>query len=104
MRLRLVRLLTLFLAVFSIAYFSVLGIYQIRGTESASERSQPEYQYILREYQGMLAAFTLDESEPFQVFPLFTDSLPEEDIRKLQEGIYAEDTAALQILIAEYTS
>ncbi len=60
--------------------------------------------YYLGEYDGKLAAFTTESDEPLQVFDVYLSSLPEDDIEKIREGVYAKDEQDLQRLIEDFTS
>jgi len=66
--------------------------------------SQPAFLYYLRDFEGMLAVFMADSTEPFQIYEIFTDSLPPEDSQRLRFGIGARDELELQRLIEDYTS
>ncbi len=62
------------------------------------------YFYTMRDYQGQIAVFAGNDEMPLEVFPIFTESLPEADIAKIRSGIKANSAAELQRLIEDYTS
>lgn len=47
--------------------------------------------YILGEYQGKLAVYRRDESEPFMVFQVYLHNLPEQDQEILAQGLEVRD-------------
>lgn len=59
--------------------------------------------YTLRDYGGRIAVFKYGDDEPDEVFDIFTSSLPEGEIERLQKGITVEGEKALQRLIEDYT-
>lgn len=59
--------------------------------------------YTLRDYGGRIAVFKYGEDKPDEVFDIFTSSLPESEVKRLQNGITVEGEKALQRLIEDYT-
>lgn len=68
--------------------------------ESSADTAE---KYTLRDYGGRIAVFSSDKDEPDEVFDIFTSSLPESEIERLQKGITVEGEKALQRLIEDYT-
>lgn len=65
---------------------------------------QPEYLYILREYEGRLAVFAPGEDAPSAVFERFVHHLPAFDQIQLREGVRVYSQAELLERIEDYTS
>lgn len=66
-------------------------------------RADSAEKYTLRDYGGRIAVFRYGEDEPDEVFDIFTSSLPDGEIERLQTGITVEGEEALQRLIEDYT-
>ena len=61
-------------------------------------------QYIIKGYEGKLAVFIGDKSEPEILFDVYLHHLPDVDRLKLQEGIRVDDYQELLRLLEDYTS
>lgn len=70
---------------------------------SAESVTQQEY-YILKDYCGKIAVFKGDSSTPEQIYDIFTNTLPEQDITMLTHGIEVKSENELTELINDYTS
>ena len=70
------------------------------GTINITER---ETRYILKDYNGRIALFKEKEIKPLTVYNIFTNSLPEADIKMLKNGITVKENE-LERLLEEYTS
>lgn len=70
------------------------------------ETSQPieEYQFILKEYNGKLAVFKKDSTEPEIIFDVLIDSLPEIDILQLKQGLKIKNHQELNERIEDFIS
>lgn len=64
----------------------------------------PPGAYLLTEYEGKLAVMRPGAEEPERVYDVYIRTLPEYDRRRLEEGIWAADEAALQSLLQDYLS
>jgi hypothetical protein len=60
--------------------------------------------YVLREYDGRIAVFTVGNNFPEIVFEVSVDSLPVFDQYALARGVFAENVIELNRLIEDYTS
>lgn len=60
--------------------------------------------YVLKEYKGRLAIFKDNSDIPFEVFDIFTSSLPQSDRELLKNGISAKSETELSKLVSDYTS
>jgi len=76
---------------------------------SANENPQPqlmssEHRYLLREYDGELAVFRENETEPWKLYSVAVNSLPESDRILLRNGIPVSGEEELRRLLEDYTS
>ena len=62
------------------------------------------YEYLLKEYEGRLAVYKKNSTEPDMVFDLLIKMLPEYDRSMLQRGIYMETYEDAQRMVEDYTS
>ncbi|MBQ7108024.1 MAG: hypothetical protein IJN95_02925 [Clostridia bacterium] len=58
--------------------------------------------YYLGEYNGYLAIFRSQESEPLQILDVRLDSLPERDISRIKSGIYSNDLGEIISVVEDY--
>ena len=67
------------------------------------EESTEENVYVVKDYKGMIAIFYNDNQIPIQIFNIYTDTLPEEDAKKIKAGIKLT-SKELESFISDYTS
>lgn len=67
------------------------------------EESTEENVYVVKDYKGMIAIFYNDNQIPIQIFNIYTDTLPEEDAKKIKSGIKLT-SKELESFISDYTS
>lgn len=60
--------------------------------------------YYLKEYDGRLAIFQLNEDTPLHVFNVSISTMSEYDQAELHKGIFAQDIDELRLLVEDYTS
>ena len=60
--------------------------------------------FLLGSHKGYLALWKEDSPEPFQIFPVKTESLPEADQDRLSTGIYARSDLELSSLLEDFLS
>lgn len=61
-------------------------------------------QRTLREWEGQLALFEGDDTEPVEVYDVTVATLPEEEQQRLRGGIVIEGEEMLASLLDNYTS
>lgn len=66
--------------------------------------TQQEIKYMLKEFNGMLALYENESSQPKEIFNISISSFPEEDIKKLKKGIIINEADELYRLLEDYTS
>ena len=66
--------------------------------------STKEYKYRVSVFNGKLAVFEGNSKVPYIVYDTYVNSLPENDIRLLSEGIKTNSSSELMKIIEEYTS
>ena len=59
---------------------------------------------VLREWNGQIALFTSDSDEPIEVYEVAVAALPEQEQKRLNEGIVIENEEMLAELLDNYTS
>lgn len=60
--------------------------------------------FLLGSHKGYLALWKEDRPEPFQIFPVKVESLPEADRLALEEGIRARSEIELSSLLEDFLS
>ena len=60
--------------------------------------------YLLGSFKGYLALWKEDRPEPFQIFPVKVETLPEADQNALKEGIPARSEIELSSLLEDFLS
>ena len=71
---------------------------EIRNNETKT------YQYKLADYNGYIALFSTNKTEPVEIYKILTDSLPSSDKKSLENGIYAETAEELALILEDFTS
>lgn len=75
--------------------------------DNADKRSQPSpppVQQQLREWEGKIALFEGDATQPTEVYDVVIASLPGEEQQRLRDGIIIENEEMLAGLLENYTS
>lgn len=86
---------------------SVSGVEIRPETPAATQPTQkePDYAYIIREYEGRVAVFSAgDDNKPEMVLDLLVKYLPDYDRTQMQEGIRVKDYQELVSRIEDYVS
>ncbi|MDL2233334.1 hypothetical protein LJC63_07115 [Ruminococcaceae bacterium OttesenSCG-928-L11] len=65
---------------------------------------EPEYAYILKEYEGRVAVFVPGSDEPQMTFDTYVRFLPDYDRIQMKAGIPVRDFEALSAIIEDYIS
>lgn len=60
--------------------------------------------FLLGNHKGYLALWKEGQPEPYQIFPLKVDSLPEHDRLELEKGIPARSETELSSLLEDFLS
>ena len=60
--------------------------------------------YLLGSHKGYLALWKEGQPEPFQIFPVKVDSLPDADRSRLEKGLRARSELQLAELLEDYLS
>lgn len=66
--------------------------------------SSVEYKYRVSVFNGKLAVFEGNSKVPYKVYDTYVNSLPENDIQLLNDGIKTNSASELIKIIEEYTS
>ena len=69
-----------------------------------SREDDGNYQYWIKDYNGMLAVFGEEQDEPELVFQVYTRNLPKYDQENLQSGIGIKDYQELIARIEDFIS
>ncbi len=84
--------------------FSVTTLNNAKATSKNVKSSEAyEKTYILKDYNGRIALFEKGSTEPIEVYDIFTQSLPEKDIKIIKDGITVNQ-ADIQLILEEYLS
>jgi len=67
-------------------------------------QAEPEYLYIIREYEGRVAVFARGQSTPEMILERLVHHLPSYDRIQLREGVFVFSEVELQERIEDYTS
>lgn len=76
----------------------------IERKETETTYPHQNTQYTVKDYNGKVAVFENDNIYPQNVYDSYTSVLPENDQKRLREGIVVTNTAELQRIIEDYTS
>lgn len=79
-----------------------LGIPQY--IDESAQEDPPSSGYIIRDYDGKVAIFSVGSSVPEMVFDVYTRTLPEEDRERLASGVYVATYEELTALVEDYIS
>ena len=60
--------------------------------------------YVLRDCNGRIAVYARGKETPYEIFNIYTDSLPPADAEALREGIEIETPEELNKKLEEFTS
>ena len=60
--------------------------------------------FVLKEYDGKIAYFRGDSQTPEEVFDVYVNSLPEQDQKRMKDGIRVQTREELNRLIEDFTS
>ena len=60
--------------------------------------------YVLRDCNGRIAVYARGKETPYEIFNIYTDSLPPADAEALRDGIVIETTEELNKKLEEFTS
>ncbi len=83
-----------FIIIFSIGLIS-LSIYNISSIHANPPLQSTQMIYTIKDYNGKIAVFTEDSTEPIIIYDVYTHLLPEGDIELLRKGIGAKDEFSL---------
>ncbi|MBR5246695.1 MAG: hypothetical protein IKV25_04905 [Clostridia bacterium] len=61
-------------------------------------------QYTVKDFNGRIAVFENNNTYPQSIYDSYTSVLPEDDQKRLREGIVVSNTTDLQRIIEDYTS
>ncbi len=78
--------------------------FQAQSEITSQDSKENEYEYILSESNGVIAAYRKGKSEPIYVSTVRVSDLPEADRIQLRCGIKAQTRHQLNKLIEEYCS
>ncbi len=73
------------------------------NSDLINEKTEP-ITYRLADYEGRIAVYSSENAAPVEVFDIQTNSLPEEEYKRILSGIIAKDEKQLHQLIEIYTS
>ena len=65
--------------------------------------TEPEIKYVVKDYKGRIAVFYNNNQIPIEIYDIYTDTLPEEDVKKIKAGITLNQKE-LEGFINDYTS
>ncbi len=89
---------------FSFAIAALVLFLLFRFVLPPRERTAPPSPYTVKEFEGQVAVFQLDQTFPMQVFDTHISTLPEELQQQVQAGIPVEDETQLSLLLEDLTS
>ena len=71
---------------------------------AGDRRSVAAYRYYLREYEGKIGVFRMNETTPYRVLDVYVSTLPSVDQLELRQGVYILDEAKLRVILEDYES
>lgn len=66
------------------------------------ERQSPAYVYLLKDWGGKLALFRKGQTEPLEIYELYTHLLPAADAEMLHAGIPLQNKAEIDRLLEDF--
>ena len=63
-----------------------------------------EYKYRVSVFNGKVAVFEGNSKVPYKVYDTYVNTLPENDVQLLNDGIKTNSSSELMKIIEEYTS
>ena len=100
----------LFITVFSVTYLTIDIINKnifgpIQESTTLSETTDiQKYRYRISAFNGKIAVFDSDSKLPYKVYDTYIDTLPEEDRKIIEKGIFTDSSSELIKIIEDYTS
>lgn len=73
-------------------------------SNTQNDSSIPDFEYVLKDFNGKVAVFRKDENVPEFIFDVYINNLPSNDQKQLSTGIFAKDDIELQQLIEDFSS
>ena len=74
------------------------------GAEAPAPASRSAASYVVGEWEGRLAVYSEGRQTPDQVYDVYISTLPEEEQKRLEEGIPVSTEKELASLLEDYTS
>ena len=74
------------------------------GAEAPAPASRSAASYVVGEWEGRLAVYSAGRQTPDQVYDVYISTLPEEERKRLEEGIPVSTEKELASLLEDYTS
>lgn len=85
----------------SVFFYAVGQSEEVAGAQN----SEPvTWQYIIREYNGNIAVYENGTDVPFELYEVPVETLPEKDVKSLQDGIQVRTEQELRRLLEDLTS
>ncbi len=100
----------MFIIVFSVTYLSIDIINKDvfeplhENITSSETTNNHNYKYRISVFNGKLAVFDRDSKLPYKVYNTYVNTLPEEDRKIIEEGIFTNSSSELLKIIEDYTS
>lgn len=98
----------LFVVIFSIiiavSLSSIILTQSKKDNTENIEITEENSNYFLKDYNGKIAIFKGNSEIPYEIYNVFTSSLPETDVLKIKNGIEANNENELKELISDYLS
>lgn len=100
----------MFTVIFSVVYLSIdvmnRNIFEPlnENTTFAEMTNNNKYKYRISVFNGKLAVFDRDSKLPYKVYDTYINTLPEEDRKIIEEGIFTNSSSELLKIIEDYTS
>ena len=76
----------------------------IQGVKSSSQSQVQQHTYLVKEYEGKVAVFYDNVSDPETIYDTYVNELPQLDQQQLRDGIVVNTQEELRVLIEDLTS
>ena len=97
-------IITLIVTAACLLLVCICAAYRMVSFAAANGYCNEETEFVVASYNEKIAVFENGSIEPIEIFDVYVNSLPPEDIKAVNSGIHAYGSEELNRLIEDYTS
>lgn len=80
----------------------LFSLFWLARPDAPPRAASSAVQYLLKDHGGRLALYRQGESEPLEVYEVYTHLLPEQDVESLRAGIPLQSEEQLDRLLEDF--